>query len=415
MGVIRFVYPNFIDDHFHGGVRLTAQKNVEPIKFNCPYKSFKILKLMDEDGTLKNDNAEIADKYISDEHFERPIIHEYKDEDYYGYFGDSSQLAKLLVLINCAIPLKNKIHSMGEMDIWCTGGVKLIFRFGSFICTSIKTVDSELFAKKLEAFTKSSDNIFLVPQANINDPSIVASIQQNNIAILSLKQFISKPPNKRFLTKTIIKLKPYELTKLLWLFYDLPEIKRIKKTLSILIVSACLFCIPIFTCYILSTKIFDCPKKFMHICSKEWITYNKKMEVNFNKSQEKINIFTYQKMKTGIGFLALRNNKTKKVMNDIQGKILQLTIQGAENCDLDMNKLFKFQVNDNPIKPLEKDRINTQSDEFYIFSGNGTVHFRIPNLTINKIEFVFWNCSLNNLSLFSKIIDSKIVNIGDLK
>jgi len=85
------------------------------------------------------------------------------------------------------------------------------------------------------------------------------------------------------------------------------------------------------------------------------------------------------------------------------GKVLKLNIVGSKNCKLDRQKLFKFEVNDQPLTPIEKGRINL-SDKTYINGGDGTVSFRLPS-PVKKLQFVFWKATLKDLKISGALSD----------
>ncbi len=82
---------------------------------------------------------------------------------------------------------------------------------------------------------------------------------------------------------------------------------------------------------------------------------------------------------------------------DFSGKALKLRITGTESCSFHEYKLLKFEVNDSPLKPLEKEWIN-MGDKTYINAADGTVSFQLPP-SINKMQFVFYNAKLKDLTI----------------
>jgi len=86
------------------------------------------------------------------------------------------------------------------------------------------------------------------------------------------------------------------------------------------------------------------------------------------------------------------------------GKVLKLNISNSQNCELDHQKLFKFEVNDKPLTPIEKERIN-QNDREYINTDDGTVSFSLPS-PVKKMQFVFWNATLKDLKISGILTDS---------
>lgn len=83
------------------------------------------------------------------------------------------------------------------------------------------------------------------------------------------------------------------------------------------------------------------------------------------------------------------------------GDTLVLNIQGTGASTFDNYKLFKLEVNDMAVAPVEQSRINLNDPEF-INAADGTVTFKLPG-NINKMQFVFWNCNLSNLQISGSI------------
>ena len=85
------------------------------------------------------------------------------------------------------------------------------------------------------------------------------------------------------------------------------------------------------------------------------------------------------------------------------GKILTLNIENSAQSLLDQNKMFKLEANGQALRPQESDRINS-NDADYVNSGDGTISFQLPD-QLTKLEFVFWNSNLNNLTISGTLSD----------
>ncbi|MDJ0580242.1 hypothetical protein [Crocosphaera sp.] len=79
------------------------------------------------------------------------------------------------------------------------------------------------------------------------------------------------------------------------------------------------------------------------------------------------------------------------------GRKLTLTVVNSGNSSFDANKMFKLEANGQPVIPQEQGRINT-NDTSFVNAGNGTISFKLPN-DLTKLEFVFWNTNLNDLTI----------------
>lgn len=76
---------------------------------------------------------------------------------------------------------------------------------------------------------------------------------------------------------------------------------------------------------------------------------------------------------------------------------LVLSISNSSASQFDHKKMFKLEINNKAIRPIEKDRININDPE-YINSGDGRVSFRIP-IRVQKIQLIFYNAVLKDLEI----------------
>lgn len=81
----------------------------------------------------------------------------------------------------------------------------------------------------------------------------------------------------------------------------------------------------------------------------------------------------------------------------IGGRVITLHISGSSKCILSGDKLFKLEVNDVPVSPIERNRINID-DPNYVTPRDGKISFKMPR-TVNKFQIVFWNATLKKLSI----------------
>ncbi len=81
--------------------------------------------------------------------------------------------------------------------------------------------------------------------------------------------------------------------------------------------------------------------------------------------------------------------------------MLVFDIEYSHKCVFDHGKLFKLEINGNPIRPMEANQVN-HNDSDYVNSGDKRLHFQLPS-RIKKIELVFWNMQLNDLILTANI------------
>lgn len=86
---------------------------------------------------------------------------------------------------------------------------------------------------------------------------------------------------------------------------------------------------------------------------------------------------------------------------ELNNQKLILKISGTENTG---NKLFKLEVDGNSIEPTEPNIVFQNDTENYITAKDGEVSFNLPE-TVTKIEFVFYNPSLNNLTISATATD----------
>lgn len=87
-------------------------------------------------------------------------------------------------------------------------------------------------------------------------------------------------------------------------------------------------------------------------------------------------------------------------LSSLGGKQLALQINGTGN---NQNKLFKLEVNDNVIQPTDTTRVSSEDTNF-ITAQDGTVRFNLPP-TVNKLNFVFYDATLNNLTISATVSD----------
>lgn len=87
-------------------------------------------------------------------------------------------------------------------------------------------------------------------------------------------------------------------------------------------------------------------------------------------------------------------------LSSLNGQQLALQINGTGN---NQNKLFKLEVNDQVINPTEPSRVSSVDPDF-ITVQDGTVRFQLPP-TVNKLNFVFFDATLNNLTISATVSD----------
>jgi hypothetical protein len=87
----------------------------------------------------------------------------------------------------------------------------------------------------------------------------------------------------------------------------------------------------------------------------------------------------------------------ERELDYLSGRTLVITIGGNLGLSkFDHKKLFKLEINDNPIRTVTPDFINT-NDSTYVNASQGTLNFRMPN-EVKKINFVFYNASFDRVN-----------------
>lgn len=129
--------------------------------------------------------------------------------------------------------------------------------------------------------------------------------------------------------------------------------------------------------------------------TKGWSPYNGLKVTNDEENQGVI--FNGEVTTEGAGY----SKESSVEFKNYGGKILSLKVQNSDESTFDGQKMFKLAVNNQPLTPQEKSRINV-GDGNYINSGDGTVNFQLPS-NVNKVEFVFYNADVKNLKISATI------------
>ncbi len=219
--MVHFAYPNVRSSKFIGCGRYTScaekpgdsYEDAEPDSQNI--------------GEIREAELILAPGQSCSKH-----VYETKDQLDKLYIGNSLDLAYLLSRISCSRKIR---PYMTNSDIWCTGSLGLKDER-----PILKPVTHGDFDIKLKAFLleDNTDTLFIVPEANLLPVPDICADKEQNVRILSLKDF--SPRNMS--GKTILKVRRNELESLADAIFE-PEKRKqwLKNAAWAIIVFAVIF------------------------------------------------------------------------------------------------------------------------------------------------------------------------------
>ncbi|MCP4112543.1 MAG: CHASE2 domain-containing protein [Desulfobacteraceae bacterium] len=216
--VTHFAYPNIMNDELRycGFLTIFPSSCEDELKYSSENPDTNIRNILD-----------CYKKLIKSPQIKTGSVFERKDQGGREYQGPSMGLAYLLSFVGCHRPLRIPVNN----DIWCTGAVS-----GDGSCF-VEKVDADEFNVKLEAFLENeTDNLFIVPEKNINETN-QNMISEGNADILTIKAFKKRYAGRKN-KKTILKVRGDELEYLTeTLFAETRDFRIIRLTLAALLVS----------------------------------------------------------------------------------------------------------------------------------------------------------------------------------
>lgn len=243
--MIRFAFPNVLGKKdFAGLVRYIARKNDEDKLF-----------IDDIEWTKASDNFPNARKVKSaalvfnqNKPKKRPRIYENKDENR-ACFGHSQHLAYLLALINSVY--ESKWDFGNDMDIWCTGEIKLReSNTPNKTMGLLSDVDPDAFLIKVNHFLasdKSKDRLFIVPVLNMDGLFSHDDLKKKNTRLLSVDDIGKMTDKQIFEKKTILQVNRNELSNLIYRLFVITEPDNLKRKAVIVASILCLATLIAFT------------------------------------------------------------------------------------------------------------------------------------------------------------------------
>jgi len=202
--MIHFAYPNARNDQFIGCGRFAVFVAGEQ-----PEEGHDVA---DPECSTRADVIDAASILAPELVHPHHIVYEKRDDPEQYYIGNSLGLAYLLALISRTRTVRRDMAA--GTDIWCTGCVELTGEQ-----PVLKSVISSGFEPKLNAFlsNKNADRLFIVPEANIDQPTHLYLNQRKDVHVFALK---SLPRNGLLGRKTILKIRRNELQLLIDTLFD---------------------------------------------------------------------------------------------------------------------------------------------------------------------------------------------------